>query len=190
MKSLRFLFLSLLCAGLTVALPAQPKPPAVVKSVETARIAYINSSQFLDETNGIKQLVKADHALQLEFAATESDLSLQAAKIQTIAAEMQKFQSDPVANAKALGEKQAAGNKLQQELQAKQQQAQAAYGQRQREVQGPVATEIGKAMRAFAQERDISMLFDASKLGDAILDARPELDLTADFIAYFNAKHP
>jgi hypothetical protein len=34
------------------------------------------------------------------------------------------------------------------------------------------------------------MLFDASKLGDALLDAKVELDLTPDFIAYYNAKHP
>ena len=190
MKSFRFPLLSLLCAGLTVALPAQPKVPAVIKSVETARVAYINSNQFLDEATGIKQLVKASKSLQNEFTVTDSELSLLNEKLRTIAGEMQRLQSDPVANAKALGEKQTAGIKLQQELQAKQQQAQAAFTQRQQEVQGPIAAEIGKDVRAFAKERDISMLFDVAKLGDALMDARPELDLTADFIVYFNAKHP
>ena len=190
MKSFRCLLLSLLCAGLTVALPAQTKPAAVVKPVETARIAYLNSNLFLDESAGIKQLVKVTKSLQNEFAVTDSELSLLNEKLRTIAGEMNRLQADPVANAKALGEKQAAGLKLQQELQQKQQQAQATFSQRQQEVQGPVAADIGKEVRAFAKERDISLLFDLAKLGDGVLDARPELDMTADFIAYFNAKHP
>ena len=44
--------------------------------------------------------------------------------------------------------------------------------------------------RNFAKERDLGMVLDIAKLGDAVLDAKPELDLTGEFIGYFNARHP
>jgi hypothetical protein len=57
-------------------------------------------------------------------------------------------------------------------------------------VQGPIAVEIGKELRAFAKERDLGMVLDLAKLGEAVLDAKPELDVTAEFVVYYNAKHP
>jgi len=190
MKLFRLSILSLLAAALTVVLSAQTKPAAVVKAVETSRIAFVNSSQFVDEATGLKELVRASKALELEFSGTQSELSLLNEKLRTIAGEINRLRADPVANAKALEEKQTAGLKMQQELQAKQQQAQAAFQQRQQETQGPITAEVGKELRAFAKERDVSMLFDVAKLGDALLDAKTELDLTPEFVAYYNAKHP
>ena len=190
MKSFRFLVLPLLATTLTVSLSAQPVKNPVVKAVEPARVAYVNSGAFLETATGIKQLVKVFQSLELEFSSQQSELSLLAEKLRTISGELGKLRSDPVGNAKAISEKETAGLALQQDLQAKQQVAQQAYAKRQQEVQGPVSAELGKELRAFAQERDISMLFDLSKLGDALIDAKPELDLTADFIGYFNARHP
>lgn len=189
MKSFRFLLLSLLVT-LTGSLSAQPAKTPVIKAIEPARIAYINSNAFLETATGIKQLVKAYQNLQTEFTATESELSLLNEKLRTIAGEITKLRSDPVANAKALEEKTTAGLALQQELQTKQKAAQESFGQRQQETQGPIAAEIGKELAAFSKERDIGLLLDVAKLGDAVLNAKPELDLTADFIAQFNAKNP
>jgi len=190
MKSLRSLLLPLLATALTVSLPAQPVKTPVVKAIEPARVAYVNSNAFLESATGVKQLVKVYQSLELEFSSQQSELSLLAEKLRTIVGELNKLRSDPAANAKAISEKETTGLALQQDLQAKQQAAQQAYAKRQQELQGPVSTELGKELRAFAQEREISLLFDLAKLGDALLDAKPELDLTADFIAYFNAKHP
>lgn len=190
MKSFRLLLLPLLAAAVTASLPAQPKPQSVVKLVENARVAYINSSAFGDPNTGIKQLVHASQKLELEFSGTQSELSLLGEKLRTLAAELNKLGADPVANAKVIAEKQMEGQRLQQDLTARQQAAQEAFNKRAQEIQVPVANDIGKELRAFAKERDISMLFDSAKLGDALLDAKSELDLTADFISYFNAKHP
>jgi len=187
MKFLRPLLLSLLTAALVAPLAAQPKPAA--KAIEPARLAFINSASFLDEATGIKQLVKAGQGLELEFSGTQSELSLLNEKLRTLVGELNKLNADPVANAKALAEKSAIGQKMQQEIAAKQQAAQQAYNQRSQEVQAPITAEIGKELRAFAKERDVSVLIDAAKLGEALLDVKPELDLTADFITYFNEKH-
>jgi Skp family chaperone for outer membrane proteins len=190
MKSFRFLLSSLLVAALGVSLSAQPKALGAVKLVDVSRIAYVNSVQFGDENTGIKALVRVIKSLELEFASTQSELSLLNEKLRTISGEINKLRADPVTNAKALEEKQTTGLKMQQELQVKQQQAQAAVNQRQQQTQAPVTSDITKELRAFAKERDVSMLFDVSKLGDALLDAKTEMDLTADFVAYYNAKHP
>ena len=197
MKSFRLIVLSLLATGLAAMLPAQTattapaaaKTPAV-KPMETARVAYVNSNAFLEPATGIKQLVTVYKNLELEFAPQQSELNLLQEKLKTLVAEIKKLQTAPAPDAKAVEEKQKAGLALQQELQGKQQAAQQAFQARQQELQGPVSAELGKEIRLFAQERDLTMVFDLAKLGDALLDAKPEADLTADFIGFYNAKHP
>ena len=190
MKSLRLLSLSFLAAALTAAASAQTAPAApAVKAIAPARVAYVNSNAFLEPATGVKQLVKVYQTLELEFSPQQSELALLQEKLRTIVGELNKLGASP-GNDAAIAAKQAEGQKLQQELQAKQQAAQEAFQKRQQELQGPVSTELGKELRTFAQARDISMLFDLAKLGDALLDAKAELDVTADFIAHYNAKHP
>lgn len=189
MKSTRLLTLSLLAAGLAVALPAQINPSPVVKAVETARVACVNSGEFLAPEGGIKVLVRAGQSLDLEFSSTQSELSLLNEKLRTLVGELQKLGADKVANAKAIEEKQTEGLKLQQELQQKQQTAQNAYQQRQQEVLGPLMQKVDAELQVYAKARDISLMLDLSKLGEAVLVLKPELDLTADFINYYNAKN-
>lgn len=209
MKFVRLSLLSLLATGLVASASAQttaaksaatPAPAAATpapaaakpapKALETARVAYVNSGAFLEPATGIKQLVTVYKNLELEFAPQQSELNLLQEKLRTIVAELKKLREAATPDAKAIEEKQNAGLAIQQELQQKQQAAQQAFQARQQELQGPVSIELGKEIRLFAQERDISMIFDLAKLGDALLDAKPELDLTADFIGYYNAKHP
>lgn len=188
---LSLLGLMLGCATLaaqttTAAAPATPAP----KLLPVSRVAWINSNAFVAEEGGIKQLTRVIKQLELEFSGTQSDLSLMNEKLRTIVGEIQKLQAGGEANAAAIQEKQNAGVKLQNELRAKQQEAQAAVQQAQQEKQGPIAQEIGKALTAFAKEREIGLLFDVSKLGEGIIAAQPELEVTNDFITYYNASHP
>ena len=189
MKFFRLPLLCLLATAVTASLPAQPKTTPVPKTVEVSRVAYINSNVFLDDAAGIKQLVRVAKNLQTEFTSTESDLSLLTEKLRTIAGEINRLQGDPKTNAKAIEDNQNTGMRLQQELQTKQQAAQAEFQKRQQELQGPVMAELGKALRAFAKARDIGILFDIAKIGEGVVDAKPELDLTADFIAEYNSTH-
>ena len=181
---------ALLALALAAPLTAQTTPAAVIKTVEPVRLAYVNSSAFLDEQAGIKQLVKVAQGLELEFSGTQSELSLLNEKLRTIVGELTKLNADPVANAKAMEEQQAAGQKLQQELQGKQPAAQEAYNKRVQELQAPIAAEIGKEIGAFSKERNIDLLLDLAKLGEAVLNAKPELDLTSDFVKFYNTRHP
>ncbi|WP_438480699.1 OmpH family outer membrane protein [Oleiharenicola lentus] len=200
MKSIRPLVLSLLAAVMVAPLAAQTAPAATapvkpaaaptVTKVAPVSIAYVNSGAFGDPTTGLKQLVRVTQSLELEFSSQQSELSLLNEKLKTIVAELQKLAADQVANADAIKAKQVEGTALQQEMQGKQQAAQQAYNARAQEVQGPVLQQIGKALREFSKQRDIGILLDVAKIGEAILDAKPELDVTADFIGYYNTLNP
>jgi Skp family chaperone for outer membrane proteins len=190
MKSFRLLLLPLLATTLSLPLAAQPKTSGIVKAMEPTAVAYISSGAFLDPVTGIRQLVKVAQGLEGEFSTTQNDLSLRGEKLRTLVIELQKLGADPVTNAKAIAEKQAQGQQMQQELQARQQNAQEAFNKRAQEVQAPVMQEIAKELRAFALQHEIGLVFDATKLGDVMLAAKSELDITADFISYYNSKHP
>src|SRR5258708_7385903 len=109
MKSPRLSLLLWLAAALTAPLPAQPVKTPVVKAVETAREAYVNSTAFAAEGTGIKQLEKAMQALELEFSGKQSELSLLGEKLRTLAIELNKLNAVPWANATAIESYQAAG---------------------------------------------------------------------------------
>jgi len=198
MKSSRpLLFLAVLAllgvpalAQTAAAAPAKPAAKPVVKTVPALKIAWINSAAFVDEQGGIKQLVRSGKELELEFSAQQSDLALQNEKLRTLVGEINKLQAGGAANAEAIQAKQAEGMKLQEELQAKQQAFQAAVQQAQQTKQGPIVSELTKALDTYAKAHEIGMLFDVAKLGNAVLAAQPELDVTTDFIAEFNASHP
>lgn len=192
MKSPRLLLSVLsLTLGCTL-LPAQTTTPAApaAKVIPASHVAWVNSNAFAAEEGGIKQLVRNVKELELEFSGTESELNLLGEKLRTIVGELQKLQAGGEANAAAIQEKQTEGMKMQRELQTKQQQAQAAFGKAQQEKQGPIFAEIGKSLTAFAKERGIGFVLDVAKLGDGVLVAQPDLEVTADFVAYFNASHP
>jgi Skp family chaperone for outer membrane proteins len=194
-RSSRFLALALL---VTAPLAAQTPPvvavpaatPAAAKQVPVARVAWLDSRAFLQEETGIKRLVKSVKELELEFSGTESELNLLSEKLRTIVGELQKLQAGGEANAQAIQDKRTEGMKIQQELQGKQQQAQQAIQQAQQTKQGPIMNDIAKALETYAKERNLGVLLDLAKVGDGILFAQPELDMTQDFIAYFNAKNP
>jgi outer membrane protein len=179
--------LSLTLGG--ASLVAQNAAPAPVL-VPMTRVAWVNSNAFAAEEGGIKQLVRNIKELELEFSGTESELNLLSEKLRTIVGELQKLQANAEANATAIQEKQTEGLTLQRELQQKQQQAQQAFGQAQQTKQGPVFTEIGKALATFSKERQLGFIFDLAKIGDGVLAAQPELEVTKDFIEYYNASHP
>jgi Skp family chaperone for outer membrane proteins len=192
MKFARILvsLLGLASLGLTSFAQAPAAPAPAPKMVPLTRVAWLNSSAFIAETGGIKQLVRIVKELDLEFSGQQSELSLMGEKLRTIVGELNKLKAGGEANAEAFRVKQDEGIKLQQELQARQQAFQQAVQQVQQQKQAPVAAELSKAIAAFAKEREIGMLFDAAKMGDALISAQPELEVTQEFIAYFNEKHP
>jgi Skp family chaperone for outer membrane proteins len=183
--------LTLLCAtGLAQTAPVVSLPATTpVKAVPALKLAWINSAAFINEQSGIKQLVRVGKELELEFGNQQSDLALQQEKLRTIVTELQQLQTSG-ATQEVLQAKNDEGLKLRDDLQQKQQAFQAAVTAAQQKKQTPVIELMDKAMESFSRERDIGMIFDVAKLGGAVVSARTEIDVTNDFIAYFNATNP
>lgn len=167
-----------------------PAAPAKVSAAKGAAVVWINTAAFTDENAGIKALVKVNKELELEFSGQQGDLQLLQEKLRTIVTELQALRSAGEAKATEAKAKQEEGMKLQQELQQKGQEFQAALQRAQQEKQGPIAGEIGKALNEYIKDNGIGLVLDVTKLNDAILASKPELDITAEFVAYYNAVHP
>jgi Skp family chaperone for outer membrane proteins len=193
MKTPRLFLGSLLLVVLVANLRAQtPPPPAAVKPIEPARVAYIKTDAFLDEGNGIKILVKVLKDLETQFQPQQSELMLINSKFNALAQEIQQLRANPPESTdqKVLAAKIAEAQQLQRTSKTKGDAAQAAYNKRSLEVKGPIEAQIVKEISVFRQERGIDLILDSSRLGGALLSGKPEMDLTNDFIAWFNAKHP
>ena len=54
----------------------------------------------------------------------------------------------------------------------------------------PIQEDIAKSLEAFARGRGVTVLFDESKMGGAMLVLGDALDLTAAFIADYNRRNP
>ncbi len=190
MKSSRLFLASFFLAALVRPLAAQPKPTAESLAIAPARVASINTEGFVDEKNGIKKLVKVLQQLDEEFKTQEKDLMDMSQHLTALSQEVGQLRSNPAADPKITSSKMAELQQLQRSFKQKGEAAQAVYNKRNKELRQPVEAEIAKELTNYLQDRNFAMLLDSSRLGGPVLAARPNLDVTGDFIAYFNAKHP
>jgi len=189
-KASRLPLFAILLAAPVLPLAAQPSAPAVSTAIKPARVAYVNSDAFLDEASGIKKLVKALKELEREFQPQQAELMEMSNRLNALSQEIRQLSANPAADPKLAAGKMAEGQQLQKAIKQKNDVAQVVYNRRTKELRQPVEAEIAREFASFLQERDFSVLLDGSHLGGPVLAVRSDLDVTADFIAYFNAKHP
>ena len=79
-------------------------------------------------------------------------------------------------------------DQLKKEIQRKGEDAQTAYNRRRNEIFAPLQQEVGNALEAFAKARNINVIIDGTQV--PLLYAADSIDITAAFIADFNAKNP
>lgn len=170
------------------AAPASPPPAQASGPVPTSKIAFVNSQAFADEKVGITRYVNAQKSLDREFQPRYTELQTLAKKIQTLADEISKTEN--VAAPAEIQRKRDEGERLQRELKFKKEDAEAAYRNRAEEILGPISTDIGNALMAFAKQRGITMTLDISRLVEAVMTVDPTMDVTAAFIAEYNSKNP
>ncbi len=172
------------------ATPAASPAPALNAPVPESKIAFIDTSAFSDEKVGIRRFVAALQQIKRELEPQVHGLT----EIQTKAAQLVKdietLRKSPAVSPESIQAKQDEGERLQREFKYKKEDYDALLQKRYREVVGPVSEDIGKELDAFASQRGLTMILDMTKLADAILTAKRETDITAAFIAYYNAKNP
>ena len=96
-----------------------------------------------------------------------------------------------VADQKALAGLADQAETLKSDIERKQQDGQRAIQKRWQELSGPIFTDINNALRAYAQSRGISVVFDLSKMEGVVMVVNPNgIDITAGFIAEYNQRNP
>lgn len=165
-------------------------PTTATVAVPESKIAFVDTEAFADATNGIKRFVGALQTLQSEFKIKQDEMVGIQNKMQALAKEIETLSKTAVVDPKTITAKQDEGGRLERELKYKKEDYDAATQKRYRELVGPVSADIGKELDTFAAQRGITMILDVSKLLPAILTAKEEMDITKQFIAYYNAKNP
>ena len=161
--------------------------PAQSATLPEAKIALVDTDEFLNEKNGITRLVAAAKKVEAEFQPRRTELQGIQAAIDKMTGDLQK--AAPVQDPKVSAQQQDAIDQKKKELQRKGEDAQALYQKRLQEMLGPVYDEIAKALDVFAKARGITLILDVTKI-QGIVSAAESLDITKPFISEFNSKNP
>jgi Skp family chaperone for outer membrane proteins len=191
MKRFSFIAASFIFAAITAVSAfgqaAQPAAPF--------RMAVIDTGAF-DTKEGITRYSTAMNALEAEFKPLETEIQGLVTKYNTLGAEIKKLQDQAAAGTVPIDQKTAAAKveeyqTLELTIKRKQEDAKARAARREPAVMGPIRQEIGKALQDYATKKGYAMILDAAKLDGAGLilafDAA-KVDVTKDFIAFFNAR--
>lgn len=156
----------------------------------STRIAVINSNAFFADKTGITKLLNAQKSLNGEFTATQTELDTMNKRLQTLAGELEAIRKQSNPDAKVFQTKSAEGEQLQRNLKYKSEDAKERYARREGEVLGPVQNAIGTGLQEYAKTKGYALIFDAAKDQNGILVAMGDqtIDVTKDFIAFYNAK--
>jgi outer membrane protein len=198
MKIIRAIAAIAFFAAISAAsIAAQPKPtttatPATTAGSSTgnvpeAKLALVDTDQFLDEKSGIVRLVNAARKVEGEFQPRKADLATIQTQIDKMTADLQK--ASPVQDPKVSAQQQDAIDQKKRDLTRKTEDAQSAYQKRLQELLGPVYDDIGKALDAYAKAHGITLILDVTKI-QGIVSASESLDITRAFITEFNSKNP
>ena len=157
-------------------------------AVPDGKIAIVYAAAFQDGKAGIARLAAAANRVDSEFQPRRTELQGMQTRYNTLIQniEKQRAVADPATLQKQVEE----ADRLKTEMERKQQDGQRDYQRRFGEVMAPLFDDIGKALDAFAKQRGINVIIDASKLEGAIFVTNNAVDITNAFIAEYNQRNP
>ncbi len=178
-----------LIAFTSVAHFSQTTPAAPVK------VGLINSFAFANENGGVTKYITAIKTLNSQFAPTQAELNSMSQKLATLAKEIETIREKASTSAVPFNPRDVQlkvdeAERIDRDLKRKQEDAKIAYDRKQQEILGPVSQEIMKSLTDYAKQRGYALIFDIAKDETGLLVAVGDerLDITKDFIAFFNAK--
>jgi Skp family chaperone for outer membrane proteins len=169
---------------------------------QAGKIGIINTDLFLSDKVNIARLLSAYTTLNKEFEPRQQELVTMNTRIETLAKEIQGLQAqlnnakpqapiDTNAIRNSIVSKNEEGERLQIEMKRKQEDGKTAYEKREAVVVGPIQREIYGAINEYAKQKGLALIFDGAKMVDAgilIGVGDQTIDITEEFIKYFNAK--
>jgi Skp family chaperone for outer membrane proteins len=188
-------------SAISLSALAQPKPsatqpqqpatsaPQSTSTIPESKIALIYSNAFLDPKTGIARFNSLVTTLNREFQPRQTELTQLQQRIQAAQDEINKIQAAPqIVDQKSLQAKTEALEAMKKDYQRKGEDAEASYQKRQQEIFAPLQDDIEKALEAYAKQRGITVIIDASRV--PLVYAADSIDITKAFIADFNSKNP
>jgi outer membrane protein len=158
-------------------------------NVPDSKIAVIYSNAFLDPKTGIARFTTLVNTLNREFQPRQTKLTQLNERIKTATDEINKLQSSSVpVDPNSLRSKADALDQMKKELQREGEDAETLYQKRQQEIFAPLQDDIEKALEAYAKQRGITVIIDASRV--PMVYAADSIDITRPFITDFNSKNP
>lgn len=171
--------------------PAAPAstPAQTSASIPESKIALIYSDAFLDPKTGIARFNALLTTLNREFQPRQTELQTMQQRITTLTNEVNQAQAaSSVVDPKSIQAKMDTLDQLKKDLQRKGEDAQAAYTKRRQDIFQPLQDDIGKALEAYAKQRNINVIIDASQV--PLVYGAEALDITRAFINEYNSKNP
>ena len=180
-------------AGTRPAATPAPRPAAPAAGAQTTiaegKFAVVDTDAFQDPKEGIARLVSAAATVDREFKPRRDEITQLQTRYEALGKQIQDTQK--VADPKALQTLVDQAETLKNDIERKQQDGQRAIQKRWAELSGPIFTDINNALRAYAQARGVSVVFDLSKMEGVVMVVNPNgIDLTAGFIAEYNQRNP
>ncbi|MDQ1524528.1 MAG: outer membrane protein [Pyrinomonadaceae bacterium] len=166
--------------------PAAPAAGQGTAPASTARIAIIDSSAFSDEKAGIGRVVNAMKTVDAQFQPVRTEVQGMQTRYQALVDDINK--TSAVADPKTIQAKTDQADTLKRDIERKTQDAQIAIKKRMDDVLGPLQEDVYTSLQAFAQQRGISIIIDASRV--PLIYAADSVDITKDFIAEYNRTKP
>lgn len=164
---------------------AAAAPPANVVITE-AKVALINTSAFGDEKQGITRMINAFKRVDSEFQPQRTQIQGMRTRYEQLVKEVNDTR--PLGKPDEVTRKAEEAETMKNNIERQTQDAQRAFEKKMRESLAPLQDDVYKALDAFAKQRGITIIIDASQV--PILYAADSLDITRAFIADYNQRNP
>jgi Skp family chaperone for outer membrane proteins len=170
--------------------PATPAPAqtAGAAAVPDAKVAIIDSDAFGDQKAGVQRLIAAFGTLDREFKPRRDELQTLKTRYDGLVKQINDTKA--VANQASLAKLADDAETLEKDMKRKQEDGQAAYQKRLQELTEPIFRDLSVALQNYAKQRNIAVVFDISKMGNAMMVVNNAVDITDAFIADYNQRNP
>ena len=170
-------------AARPAAAAARPAPSTAKPTLE-GKIAVIQTEFFMDEKEGIRRIIDAMKGVDREFQPRRTSIQQLETRYNALVKEINDTKS--VAQPDALARKADEAETLKKSIDRQREDGQRDLEKRMAETLNPLQGDVYKALDAYAKERGIAIIIDASRV--PLLYATDTVDITRDFITAYNQR--
>lgn len=182
------LYCRIAAVALFVAFTALTAHAQAATAVPDSKVAVIDTDAFNDPKTGIKRLIVIFESVEREFKPRRDELTSLKTQYDQVVRDIEATKN--VADQKVLTAKTDQAATLKNSIDRKAEDGQRDLEKRLRELTDPIYKDISTALQAYAKQRGITIILDASKLGEVMFVVNDAVDLTAGFIADYNQRNP